>query len=209
MSAKTVFAGVAGAVLLAAALPAAAGQILLQDNFDADAQVLNWVGDSVFTSTAAPASVDLIGTGFFDFQPGHGNYVDLDGSSGNGHEPAGQLTSALSFGPGSYTLTFDLAGNQRGAASQSTTVSLGDFSATYGPLLSGVNFTTQTVNFTTTTAGHLIFTEHGPSDQQGNLLDNVTLSTGGVPEPASWALMILGFGGVGAALRSRRRAVFA
>jgi hypothetical protein len=31
--------------------------------------------------------------------------------------------------------------------------------------------------------------------------DNVT--TGGVPEPASWALMILGFGGVGAALRRR------
>ena len=28
---------------------------------------------------------------------------------------------------------------------------------------------------------------------------------GGVPEPASWALMILGFGGVGATLRSRRR----
>lgn len=29
-----------------------------------------------------------------------------------------------------------------------------------------------------------------------------------VPEPAAWALMILGFGGVGAALRSRRRASF-
>jgi hypothetical protein len=29
---------------------------------------------------------------------------------------------------------------------------------------------------------------------------------GGIPEPASWALMIAGFGGVGAALRSRRRA---
>ena len=28
-------------------------------------------------------------------------------------------------------------------------------------------------------------------------------ATGGVPEPASWALMILGFGGVGASLRRR------
>jgi len=32
---------------------------------------------------------------------------------------------------------------------------------------------------------------------------------GGVPEPASWALMIAGLGGVGAALRRRRRAVLA
>jgi hypothetical protein len=31
-------------------------------------------------------------------------------------------------------------------------------------------------------------------------------STGGVPEPASWALMILGFGGVGAMMRRRRTA---
>jgi hypothetical protein len=31
----------------------------------------------------------------------------------------------------------------------------------------------------------------------------------GVPEPASWALMILGFGGAGAQLRSRRRKVVA
>jgi hypothetical protein len=36
---------------------------------------------------------------------------------------------------------------------------------------------------------------------------NVTLgsTTPGVPEPASWALMLVGFGGLGMALRSRRR----
>ncbi len=39
-------------------------------------------------------------------------------------------------------------------------------------------------------------------------LDNVSLTaTGGVPEPASWALMIAGFGLVGGALRQRRPAV--
>lgn len=32
-------------------------------------------------------------------------------------------------------------------------------------------------------------------------------SGGAVPEPASWALMLLGFGGIGAMLRSRRRLV--
>jgi hypothetical protein len=31
--------------------------------------------------------------------------------------------------------------------------------------------------------------------------------TGGVPEPATWAVMLLGFGGVGAGLRARRRQI--
>ena len=33
------------------------------------------------------------------------------------------------------------------------------------------------------------------------------LAGGGVPEPASWAMMLLGFGGIGALIRNRRRAV--
>jgi PEP-CTERM motif-containing protein len=42
-------------------------------------------------------------------------------------------------------------------------------------------------------------------------LDNISVrqvdpTRGGVPEPASWALMIMGFGAAGAALRARRRA---
>jgi hypothetical protein len=36
------------------------------------------------------------------------------------------------------------------------------------------------------------------------ILDLTTAATGGVPEPATWSLMLIGFGGLGAALRSRR-----
>lgn len=38
-------------------------------------------------------------------------------------------------------------------------------------------------------------------------LDNVSLSaiSGGVPEPATWAMMLVGFGGLGAVLRSAKR----
>jgi hypothetical protein len=35
------------------------------------------------------------------------------------------------------------------------------------------------------------------------------ITSGGVPEPTTWALMLIGFGGMGAALRSRRRVVAA
>jgi hypothetical protein len=38
---------------------------------------------------------------------------------------------------------------------------------------------------------------------------DATFTAAAVPEPASWALMILGFGAVGAALRSRRRPISA
>jgi hypothetical protein len=45
------------------------------------------------------------------------------------------------------------------------------------------------------------------SGNTGNwVMDDLTYSTGVVPEPGTWALMILGFGAAGAALRSRRRA---
>jgi hypothetical protein len=36
------------------------------------------------------------------------------------------------------------------------------------------------------------------------LLDGVSL-TGGVPEPATWAMLLLGFGGLGAMIRHRRQ----
>jgi hypothetical protein len=50
-----------------------------------------------------------------------------------------------------------------------------------------------------------------PSDGLGPLLDNVKLditSPAAVPEPATWAMMLMGFGALGAVLR-RRRAAYA
>lgn len=41
------------------------------------------------------------------------------------------------------------------------------------------------------------------ADNSGSILADVTLSGGGIPEPATWALMILGFGAVAGAMRRR------
>ena len=43
----------------------------------------------------------------------------------------------------------------------------------------------------------------------GQALSFALDNSGGVPEPATWGLMLLGFGGMGAALRARRRPVLA
>jgi hypothetical protein len=43
----------------------------------------------------------------------------------------------------------------------------------------------------------------GPQGQQ-QAISHITLFTTGVPEPATWAMMIIGFGMVGAGLRLRR-----
>ncbi len=40
----------------------------------------------------------------------------------------------------------------------------------------------------------------------GSAFSTIAIRDASVPEPATWALMIVGFGGAGAALRSRRRA---
>jgi hypothetical protein len=44
------------------------------------------------------------------------------------------------------------------------------------------------------------------ADNVGPLLDNVKLTVdAGVPEPAAWAMMLAGFGLVGAAMRRREK----
>jgi len=57
----------------------------------------------------------------------------------------------------------------------------------------------------TTNPGHGLFAQSTAAAVTGNI--GATLdSGGGVPEPATWAMMLVGFGGMGAILR-RRRAV--
>ncbi|MBS0360890.1 MAG: PEPxxWA-CTERM sorting domain-containing protein [Proteobacteria bacterium] len=90
----------------------------------------------------------------------------------------------------------------------------GTFTDSTGIILFGNGFavprtapwTTHTFSFTATEAGSFQFDVRSYSvDGIGPLMDNVTVDvTGGVPEPATWALMILGFGAAGAALRRRR-----
>lgn len=163
---------------------------LFSDNFNGEAQALN---TSLDNWTVSDGTIDVIGTGFFDFYPGNGNYLDLDGSSGN----AGKITtnSSFSFLAGTYTLRFDLGGSTRGD-SNTMTVALGSFFSETFTLPSSAPLQTITRTFTfgsSNGTGALSF-DHTGGDNLGLILDNVLLDFRApttVPEPSTLALLSL------------------
>jgi hypothetical protein len=194
------------ALSFGASVQSSSAGMVLQDNFDSSTAVLNWPGDTVFKSIPGPGnvngspSVDLVGTadgyGSLAFS---GNSVDLDGTTGSGFSPAGELQSVASLALGTYVVQFELAGNMRGAPAQTVEISIGSQNQFLAPT---GGYTLETLTFTNA-SGQLSFTDLGPADQQGALLDNVTVSS--VPEPSTWAMMILGFVGIGAMTYRRRK----
>jgi PEP-CTERM motif len=160
--------------------------------------------------------------------------IDLDGSSG----PGAVIKSGFNLVAGrSYTLSFVAGGAQRGSASDSLYVQLlsstsGDLSilsstglfsfvggsivglneafAAGRPVTGSTPFTLSSFTLlanNNTSFGFKIGTNSG--DNIGPLLDEVSLTRNAVPEPSSWAMLIAGFGLVGAARRNRRRALAA
>jgi hypothetical protein len=197
---KAVLLSATAALMISVGTAAHAGPVLLSDNFDSGTPGANWLGDGSFTPvpatpTAGAPSVDLVGGSYFGNLAFSGNSIDLDGTTGFGNVPAGEIISnnSLTSATG-FTVTFELAGNMRGNFAQTTIVSLGGQSFSLTPSASQ-GYTLETLYFTTT-SGFLDFKDMPASDQQGNLLDDVTV-TAGVPEASTWAMMILGFLGVG------------
>jgi hypothetical protein len=182
---------------------AAANAALLSDNFDSGTAQANWPGDTVFQSFPPPGnvtgspSVDLVGAGFFAnlAMPGNGNSVDLDGSTGSGNSPAGELKSFMVFATGNYIVQFDLAGNLRGAPAQTTVVCIGDSCQSLHPANSQP-YTLETLSFIGA-SGNLTFTDPGPSDQQGNLLDNVVVNAAPGPIPGAGLFSYIALGLLG------------
>lgn len=172
--------------------------LLFEDNFNAEARKLN---TTLSNWTVSNGSIDVIGTGYFDFYPGNGNYLDLDGSSRN----AGKITTLTSFAlnPGfTYLLSFDLGGSKRGD-SNSVNVALGNFSETFTLASSaGWQNITRSITVQGDMSSRLSF-DHAGGDNMGLILDNVSVTA--VPEPETYALMLAGLGLVGFVARRRMR----
>jgi hypothetical protein len=110
----------------------------------------------------------------------------------------------MTFAAGLHTVSFDLGGNHVGpgygdTTSKTTTITLGDWS-THITLAATDSLSLYSYTFTTTQAGQLVFSM-GPESPSypnlyiGNILDNVQVTA--VPEPSTWAMLLLGFAGVG------------
>jgi hypothetical protein len=144
--------------------------------------------------------------------PQGGNFVALDGDGGyNG--AITQTINGLTIGQ-TYTLSFDWAAAQfadrQGDTTEQIQVGFGGQSFltdVKNNASQGSNgWFTETTTFTATSSSQVLsFLSVGtPAGLPPvALLDGVSL-TGGVPEPATWAMMLVGFGGLGALLRHRR-----
>ena len=178
----------------------AATTTVFADNFNHDALGLNSTPDGW---TVTGGTVDTIGkTDFYDLLPGNGRYIDLDGST----YQAGTLSKTFTgLADGSYTLSFDLAGNQRAPGKEDVLVNFGGTSGEYTPGefkgFTEHHLTGVAVNGTLTLSFQDI-----SADNIGALLDRVKITTQAsqVPEPASPALLLAGLGAIGFAARRRK-----
>jgi hypothetical protein len=138
--------------------------------------------------------------------------------------PVAYESGGVSVGAGTYNFSYDLLNiccnaNDPGDAHAVSPLQLWytatDGSTTQihlgGSIPTGDNWQTVAGSFTLADGGTIrlgLVDDSGVFGGNDFGVDNITLSNA-VPEPASWALMILGFGGAGAVLRSRRRQALA
>lgn len=145
---------------------------LFADNFNTDALKID---QTAFLGgwRVSSGSVDLIGSpNFYDLIPGHGRYVDLDGSTMQG----GTLQKTLRLTGGvTYSVHFQLAGGRGAEPNEVVEVRFGSLSRSY-QVAANADFSGYALHFTPPSTGNypLSFKNQG-GDNYGALLDEVSV----------------------------------
>jgi Protein of unknown function (DUF642)/PEP-CTERM motif len=214
---RMLLAGVslAGAVLAAGGSQA---NLLTNGSFETGAFVDNTGQDtdSLPVGSTAITGWTVIGqpgawigpTNPFSLTASSGSYfLDLTGYQ-SGAPFSGVSQSIATVAGAQYSLTFDLGSSSIYGLEDGVTASAGGASGVFTSTNGGSStnlWQTETLNFTATGTSTLISLIGNSGDNYIGL-DNVdVLETRGVPEPATWTMMILGFAGLGGAMRARRR----
>ena len=151
--------------------------------------------------TVGGGGVDYIG-GYWNAQNGSRS-VDLSGGA------PGSISQTFDTIAGQgYTVTFYLSGNgDNGVGPRTASVNAtGSATTNYTVTASttpNMTYTPFTYNFFATGASTTLTFASLTGNAYGPVLDNVAVTA--VPEPATWGMMLLGFGAVGGMVRSRRR----
>ena len=152
-------------------------------------------------------------------QAGGGTYFAVTDQGGPGSHTISQAFNAIVGG--AFTLSFNGYGRDQSGVgpvgegtdfnanpNQHFEVNFNGSQVYYGILTSGwLNYTFDVGSLIVNGANTVSFTEVDNQSFFNVGLDNISLDspTGSVPEPSTWAMMLLGFGAIGVSMRRRRR----
>lgn len=190
--------------LLLAALPhAAQASVVINGSFEqgpaftSSFTTLGTNSTAITGWTVTRGSVDLIGS-YWNHSDG-ARSIDLNGNQ------AGTIAQMIPTIAGKrYTVSFDISSNPDRAFAKSMLVGFGNatpVAVTFtSPITRPLQWQTVILRFTATAPTTRLSFQSTTPGAWGMALDNVAAD---VPEPATWAMLITGFGLVGAAMRRR------
>jgi hypothetical protein len=189
-------------LLAAIAFSAGLGMASAHANLILDGDFTSPGGGASFTTSSGTTgpwsiggSVDVIG-GYWQAPGGVGGSLDLNGDS------IGSITQLFTAAAGTYRLSFALSGNPDGGpVVKDVAVDVGNAAPQTFHYTTGLN-THSSMNYITEsflfhwTGGvdHLTFASMDPG-AYGGVIGAVSVSA--VPEASTWAMILLGFAGVG------------
>jgi hypothetical protein len=197
--------GLTAALAIFATAPAAQAGVIFLSTFNGLQNPGSWsvVQSADGWTTTAGAGIELQNNVAGASFSGARNDVFVELDSHNNSTMSRTIAS-----PGQYLLEF-LYSPRPGVRADSNGVLVSLNGQALAPVFqqqggSNTLWSLKTVAFTATSANSVLsFAGAGRSDSYGGYVDNIRLTA--VPEPATWAMMILGFGAMGAVLRKRRR----